>query len=250
MKLCINADDFGYSKEINKGIFSGIDAGVVSACSVLTDFDAFQDIKVLRKYDQVSLGLHFSLTSGKNKKLKNFTGTTEISKFFLCNKIDDRLIYEELDLQFNILMNECPDRIFHIDTHKHIHCIPQIRRVLKQFVADKKIPYLRVPYDESPGISFKKSILQLAFLFEKPRLPFFGLNLMGKNFTQSNILRQINYLKKKNIDKSVWMVHVGFGSENSPSTYNWERETELTVLKEMLPYLKAEVQIVTLNELL
>ena len=59
--LIINADDFGYSHSINKGIIEAIENGTVTSTSVMVDAIASDEAKDLTKYPDLSVGLHFEL---------------------------------------------------------------------------------------------------------------------------------------------------------------------------------------------
>ena len=82
IQLCINADDFGFSSEISRGILQLMEKGLVSSTSVMPIHCAKEDWKKLSYIKNISVGLHFSLTSGYN-------GITENSKnqYALARKI-------------------------------------------------------------------------------------------------------------------------------------------------------------------
>jgi|GEM_PF-2481430 len=57
--LIINADDFGYSHSINKGIIEGHLDGIITSTTVLVDAIAAHEAKNLIDYPNLSVGLHF-----------------------------------------------------------------------------------------------------------------------------------------------------------------------------------------------
>ena len=59
--LIINADDFGYSYSINKGVIEAIENGIVTSTSIMVDAIAADEAKDLTKYPNLSIGLHFEL---------------------------------------------------------------------------------------------------------------------------------------------------------------------------------------------
>jgi predicted glycoside hydrolase/deacetylase ChbG (UPF0249 family) len=61
-KLIVNADDFGYSYSVNKGIIEAHQKGVVTATSVMVDAIAAEEAANLHKFPDLSVGLHFAVT--------------------------------------------------------------------------------------------------------------------------------------------------------------------------------------------
>ena len=57
--LIINADDFGYSHSINKGIIEGHINGIITSTTVLVDGIAADEAKNLKAFPKLSVGLHF-----------------------------------------------------------------------------------------------------------------------------------------------------------------------------------------------
>jgi len=58
--LIINADDFGYSYSVNKGIIEGHLDGIITSTTVLVDANAAHEAKNLKDYPNLSVGLHFN----------------------------------------------------------------------------------------------------------------------------------------------------------------------------------------------
>lgn len=59
--LIVNADDFGYSYSINKGIIESHTNGIVTSTSVLVNAIAAHEAKDLIKFPDLSIGLHFEV---------------------------------------------------------------------------------------------------------------------------------------------------------------------------------------------
>lgn len=91
--LIVNADDFGYSYGINKGIIQAFTEGIVTSTSVMVDGIASGEAEQLTQFKDLSIGLHFAVENFDNLKA-------------------------ELDRQiekFVSIVGRMPD---HIDTHK------------------------------------------------------------------------------------------------------------------------------------
>ena len=70
--LVVNADDFGYCDQRNRGIVESFLNGVVSSASLLPNADkALEAVQLSEEYG-IPLGLHLNLTEGRPiKTLKN-----------------------------------------------------------------------------------------------------------------------------------------------------------------------------------
>ena len=80
-QVIVNADDFGYSDERNKGIVESFKFGVVSSVSLLVNGSSAREAIQLAQVNEMPLGLHLNLTEGLSiRKVKNTL--TDDSGFF------------------------------------------------------------------------------------------------------------------------------------------------------------------------
>jgi predicted glycoside hydrolase/deacetylase ChbG (UPF0249 family) len=152
--LIINADDFGMSYEVNEGIKLAINEGILTSVSVMANMPYFDDaIKFLKKKPHIAVGLHFNLSEGSPllpvKQVKTLVRednnffTWLITAFYIIKKrTSSKEIEAELQAQFEKL-EKTGLKISHIDSHHHIHLLPQLFRILIKFAAKKKINTLR-----------------------------------------------------------------------------------------------------------
>lgn len=113
--LIVNADDFGYSHSINKGIIEAHEKGIVTSTSVMVNAIAADEAEELAKYPDLSVGLHFELkeVADVEAELKR-----QIEKFVS-------------------IVGKMPD---HIDTHKR-HTIDEgIKEVLELYAKEHNLP--------------------------------------------------------------------------------------------------------------
>lgn len=115
--LIVNADDFGYASSINRGIIEAHVNGIVTSTSLMVYGSAANEVKKLKKYPGISIGLHFILP--KNK--------AEIKKEF------DKQI-----LKFEELVGKKPT---HLDSHKtHPKSEPKLKEVFNKYSKTNNIP--------------------------------------------------------------------------------------------------------------
>lgn len=113
--LIVNADDFGYSYSINKGIIEAHTKGIVTSTSVMIDAVAAHEADELTKYPDLSIGLHFEV-----KEIKNVQAE-------LVRQIE----------KFVSVVGRKPD---HLDSHK-IHTTTEgIKEVLDEYAKKHGVP--------------------------------------------------------------------------------------------------------------
>jgi predicted glycoside hydrolase/deacetylase ChbG (UPF0249 family) len=114
--LIVNADDFGYSFGINKGIIEAHKNGIVTSTTVMVDGIAANEASALIKYPDLSVGLHFY-----PKSLDDIAGEFK----------------RQLDIFISIIGKK-PD---HIDTHKRNPADePEIEKVIRDYSIKNNIP--------------------------------------------------------------------------------------------------------------
>lgn len=75
--LVVNADDFGYCDQRNRGIVESFQNGVVSSASLLVNADQALEAVELSKEYGIPLGLHLNLTEGRPIKTRHSSLTAE-----------------------------------------------------------------------------------------------------------------------------------------------------------------------------
>lgn len=269
IQLCINADDFGFSKPISSGILEIMGQGLVSSTSVMVQEADSENMQQLSKQNTISVGLHFNLASKKNNFTPFLNSPYAIALQFYSGKLTLTQLEKELEDQYKQLRRTYSKEITHIDTHQHIHIIPKVAALLTEFAKQVKIPYVRSGKEVSPGMGIKKGLFNysgssvkklhsVAHVKDsdsdstlKNPIPLFGLNLYGKKFTVENIKKQFQFLARHKISKAIWIVHPGYITPDLDFTdkYNKQRENEMRVLTELRDYIPIHAQVTPLNTL-
>jgi len=113
--LIVNADDFGYSYSINKGIIEAHTNGIVTSTSVIVDAIAAYKAKELIEFPGLSIGLHFEV-----KDIVNVAAELE-------RQIE----------KFVAIVGRQPD---HLDTHKRHTTDEGIKDVLEGYAKKHDMP--------------------------------------------------------------------------------------------------------------
>ncbi len=113
--LIVNADDFGYSPSINRGIIQAHTSGIVTSTSVMVDGFAAAEAAGLSRYPELSVGLHFWVTDFTN-------------------------LQQELERQVALFVDIVGAEPDHVDTHKLYTSLDGFKNVLPAYARQKRIP--------------------------------------------------------------------------------------------------------------
>jgi len=155
----INADDFGLSPGVNRGIVSCFRDGVLSSTTMLVNLGAFDDaVRLARENPDLPVGIHLSLLWGppvsdpaRVPSLLDGEGMfpSALSTLALRYALG-RLAAEQVRLEFRNQIRVFLDaglRPTHVDTHKHVHCLPGVLDALIAAVGDCGIERVRLPVE-------------------------------------------------------------------------------------------------------
>lgn len=118
--LVVNADDFGYSPSVNKGIIEGHVKGIITSTTVLVDAVAVQEAAELSQYPDLSVGLHFNPKPGEDLEAE---------------------FRRQLEL-FESIVGHKPDSI---DTHKSLPSDKKnMEQMLRKYSDDHNTPVRRL----------------------------------------------------------------------------------------------------------
>jgi len=255
-RLIINADDFGLNELINSAIIKGYRNGFITSTTIMPSGIAFESAAESAKENpNLGVGVHLTLVAekpvsapSKIPTLVNNDGyfPPQYPQFllrYMLGKITIDDIRRELTAQVK-KVTSAGINITHIDSHQHLHIIPEILTVVIDIAKEHKIRALRIP-DESYFFfgSYPFSLVRfvarcgLTYLARIARhkvrknnlvVPnhFFGM-LAGGNMQEkylSEIIRQIPD------GVSEIMVHPGSNNKLLSTQHNWEYHWEEELL--------------------
>jgi hopanoid biosynthesis associated protein HpnK len=168
-RLIVNADDFGFTAGINRGIVEAHSRGVVTSSTLMANGRAFSDaVQLARTMPQLSVGCHVVLIDGQPlldpKTIPSLIDRDAAGKFgrdsgaarfrdgiggfalrALTGRLDPREIEEEATAQIRKLQ-DAGIVVSHLDTHKHTHLFPRVLRPLLKAGAACGVRALRNPF--------------------------------------------------------------------------------------------------------
>jgi predicted glycoside hydrolase/deacetylase ChbG (UPF0249 family) len=137
--IALCADDYGISYGVSAGILKALDAGRLTAVSVLTNGERWPAMgrELARHAHDADIGLHFNLTLGRPlgpmpKFAPNgvFPPVSAVIRAALKGKLPMDEIRAEIDRQFDRFEAVLERRPDHVDGHQHVHVLPGIRTAL------------------------------------------------------------------------------------------------------------------------
>ncbi|AAQ58833.1 ChbG/HpnK family deacetylase [Chromobacterium violaceum] len=147
-RLTLCADDFAQSGSISAGILQLVDAGRLSATSVLCQSPLWPELagEIKARADRVDVGLHFNLThpfDAPVKPLSHWLMKSQLRQLSQAALRDEALA--QID-RFAEHYGRLPD---FVDGHQHVHALPVIRDALFDAIRRRwqqdAPPYLRSP---------------------------------------------------------------------------------------------------------
>jgi predicted glycoside hydrolase/deacetylase ChbG (UPF0249 family) len=147
-RLVINADDFGFTPDVNAGIAHAHRQGVLTATTLMANGDAFDDaVRLARETPTLDIGCHLVLIQGGSLVTGRPLPETarELVVALSRRQID---VYEELRAQVKKILSTGL-RPTHLDSHKHTHALPSVFRVVVRIAHEFGIPYVRLPLDST-----------------------------------------------------------------------------------------------------
>ncbi len=145
-RLIVNADDFGFTTDVNAGIVAAHRAGVLTATTLMANGGALEDaIQLARETPSLDVGCHLVLVQGRSL----LTGEPlpekfpELMKRLAVRRIDP---YSELRPQVEKLLAS-GIHPSHFDTHKHTHVLPPVFSAVVRLAREFDVPFIRLPFD-------------------------------------------------------------------------------------------------------
>lgn len=140
--LIVNADDFGLTAGVNRGIVEAHNSGIVTSTTLMANSAAFDDaVQLARSNPKLSVGCHLVLVDGLPllgaDKVPSLINPADRSHFrqnissFALRALSGRLDSDEIEAEATAQIRKLQSagiQVSHIDTHKHTHMFPQVLR--------------------------------------------------------------------------------------------------------------------------
>ncbi|HUP85529.1 MAG TPA: ChbG/HpnK family deacetylase [Acidimicrobiales bacterium] len=156
--LIVNADDYGLTEQVSRGILRAHRGGIVTSTSCLVLAPGFDTCgEWLEEEEDLGVGVHLAtvgedpplLTAAEVPSLVDRQGRLPGSwRMFLARATAGRIDADDLAKEFRAQLEAVRQLgidITHVDTHQHLHLWPLVRDVVLDLAVEYGIPAVRVP---------------------------------------------------------------------------------------------------------
>jgi chitin disaccharide deacetylase len=134
--LITNADDFGFTRDVNQGIVHAHRQGILTATTLMATGSAFDHaVALARENPELDVGVHLVLVGSEGYP-------PTVAR--LVASLGRIRIYDELARQIGKVV-DAGIRPTHLDTHKHTHLLPPVLAAVARLAEEFKIPWVRRP---------------------------------------------------------------------------------------------------------
>jgi predicted glycoside hydrolase/deacetylase ChbG (UPF0249 family) len=145
-QLVVNADDFGFTPDVNQGIVEAHRGGILTATTLMANGAAFDDaIGLAREAPTLDIGCHLVLVGG-HSLVSGKTFPPTVGRLLAAVARREIRIYDELAAQVRRIA-AAGIRATHLDTHKHTHLAPPVLDAVARLSEEFGIRWVRRPFD-------------------------------------------------------------------------------------------------------
>jgi hopanoid biosynthesis associated protein HpnK len=163
-RLIVNADDFGFTCGVNRGIIEAHQHGIVTSATLMANGQAFDDaVRLAKAVPHLSVGCHVVLIDGRPvvdpTLLPSITSADsgggrfrDGMKSFALRAFAGRLNSSEIETEVSAQIRklQCAGiNVSHVDTHKHTHLFPAVLKPLLRAARACGVHAMRNPFGPS-----------------------------------------------------------------------------------------------------
>lgn len=144
--LIVNADDFGQSLGINRGVIRAHEHGIVTSATLMVRWPAArQAAEYARRRPGLSLGLHLDLAEWEYTEEEGW-----LQRYEVTPSDDEPAVASEIERQLDAFTRLVGRPPTHLDSHQHVHLSQPVSRLLEQAGRRLGVPVRHLP----PGPSY------------------------------------------------------------------------------------------------
>ena len=157
--LVVNADDFGFTRDVNEGIVHAHRSGILTATTLMATGEAFEHaVELARETPSLDIGCHLVLVGSPGFP-------SSVPQLVRAVALGSIPIYRELKRQVTRIL-EAGIVPTHLDTHKHTHLLPSVLDAVARISEEFGIRWVRRPFDfplQADGIPLTTRLASAAF---------------------------------------------------------------------------------------
>ena len=175
-QLIVNADDFGLTTGVNRGIQRAYKNGIVTSASLLVTGSAFEDAVALARLNpELEVGLHLALVEERavlgGEALPTLVDETgrlpRTSGEFFRRAFLGRINWNEVEREIAArigLFQQTGLRFSHLNSHQHLHMFPPVFQIVRRLTRRMDNVWIRNPagpWRKAPGVRMERWVQQL-----------------------------------------------------------------------------------------
>ena len=134
-RVIVNADDFGLTDGINRGIIEAHQNGIVTSASLMVRYlAARQAAELAQANPKLSIGLHFDVAEWRYRN-----GNWEVF-YQIIDAKDAAAVEAELQRQLELFQDLLGRAPTHLDSHQHVHTSEPTRGILLRTSEKLRVP--------------------------------------------------------------------------------------------------------------
>ena len=143
-QLIVNADDFGLTAGVNRGILQAFQDGIVTSASLLVTGSAFEEaVNLARENPELDIGLHLTLVEEQavlgREGLPTLVDETgrfpRTSSEFFRRAVLGRINWTEVEREIAAQIarfHKTGLQLSHLDSHQHLHMFPPVFQIVRR----------------------------------------------------------------------------------------------------------------------
>jgi predicted glycoside hydrolase/deacetylase ChbG (UPF0249 family) len=246
-QLVVNADDFGFTRDVNSGIVEAYRRGILTATTIMANGAAFEDaVRLAGENPGLDIGCHLVLVQGQSLAKPGTSLPATLGALLGALALGRVPVHEEFAAQVGRIV-EAGLRPSHLDTHKHTHVLPSVLAVVARISQEFGIPWVRRPFDFPmraglaripAGVRIKGRVLEIPCRRFNAVLAahgcrttdhFAGFRLTGR-FRTAELVALIGQLPAGTVEFMCHPGHCGAELQAAPTRLKESREAELEAL--------------------
>ena len=225
-RLIVNADDFGLTAGVSRGILRAHHEGLVTSTTVLASLAPQEELDDAATRSGLGLGLHFNLTWGRPMSpaaavgsLIDGEGRFGRDLAALRERARPDEVRRECEAQIEAFARRFGRMPTHLDSHHHVHRLPRVMDAVVDVVLAARVPLRSQDPGFREGLRRRGIVTTDAFVGDAQAEPY---------WTSERLLDQLATLP---LGVTELMCHPGiFDEALAYSRYGRQREVELAAL--------------------
>src|SRR6266850_1765937 len=175
-RLIVNADDFGFTRGVNRAVVRAFKTGIVTSTTIMANGEAFEDaVELALANPGLGVGCHLAVVGGLPvapaadvSSLVDSGGVLPRTLTRLMFKLARGLVpTEELTREFRAQLQRVAQagiKLTHLDTHKHAHTHPRVMKALVLAAAEFDIKCVRNPFESIFSLKVSRPLSDWSYL--------------------------------------------------------------------------------------